>query len=211
MQTGADADKRPIRSVEKPVPINSVRLVFPLKDTETGETRDVIVKRLVNSRIWHDRHLGKTKWDRYIPVLNIKVPWPVKERKEQRDHPSDTLRLEVETRSFVPTLLRPPMPETVIDELRNKFSKFRTRHDPEYIAEKIREDEEKEAKKKSIEEMRTPLKEINRRERKLRKAKGKGTLTRDMLENIGRAIAQKRQLALKPAGMSKQEPATAMA
>jgi large subunit ribosomal protein L24 len=204
MQTAQDADKRPIRSVEKPVPLNSVRLVFPLTDATTGITRDVIVKKLVNTRFWHDRYLGKTSWTRMIPGLDMKVPWPEKERKEQKDFPSDTLRLEVETQSFVPTLLRPPMPGSVIDELRNKFSKFRTRHDPEYIEAKIREEQEIEAKKKSIEEMKTPLKEINRRERKLRKAKGKGTLTKEMLEKIGRVIVKKRQLALDAAGISKE-------
>lgn len=139
-----------------------------------------------------------------IPGLNVKVPWPKKERKEQKDFASDTLRLEVEIRSFVPTLLRPPMPGSVIDELRNKFSKFRTRHDPEYIEAKIREDQEIEGKKRTIEEMRTPLKEINRRERKLRKVKGKGTLTKEMLERIGRVIAKKRQLAFDAAGISKE-------
>jgi large subunit ribosomal protein L24 len=204
MQTAQDSDKRPIRSIEKPVPLNTVRLVYPLTDATTGITRDVIVKKLVNTRFWHDRHLGKTSWTRMIPGLNVKVPWPKKERKEQKDFASDTLRLEVEIRSFVPTLLRPPMPGSVIDELRNKFSKFRTRHDPEYIEAKIREDQEIEGKKRTIEEMRTPLKEINRRERKLRKVKGKGTLTKEMLERIGRVIAKKRQLAFDAAGISKE-------
>jgi len=195
MQSVEESDKRPVRSVEKPVPLTSVRLVFPLADEKTGTTRDVIVKKLVNGKIWHDRHFGQIHWSRYIPGLNIKVPWPKKEPKEHKDFPSDTLRLDVEVKSFVPTLLRPPMPEGVIDELRNKYSIFRTRHDPEYIQAKIQEDLEKERKKKTIEEMRTPLKEINRRERKLRKAKGKGRLTKEMLERIGRLMAKKRQLA----------------
>jgi large subunit ribosomal protein L24 len=51
--------------------------------------------------------------------------------------------------------------------------------------------------------MRTPLKEINRKERKLRKAKGKGKLTKKMLEKIGEVIAKKRQLGLDAAGLSK--------
>jgi large subunit ribosomal protein L24 len=204
MQLEEDADKRAVRSVEKPVPLTSVRLVFPLTDATTGTTRDVIVKKLINGKIWHDRHLGTTRWSRFIPGLNIKVPWPKTEPKERKDYPSDTLRLDVEVRSFVPTLLRPPMPGSVIDELRNKYSAFRTRHDPEYIEAKVKEEQEKEEKKKMIEQMRTPLKEINRRERKLRKAKGKGKLTREMLERIGRVIAKKRQLVLDAAAVSKE-------
>ena len=96
------------------------------------------------------------------------------------------------------------MPGSVIDELRNKYSIFRTRHDPEYIAAKMKEDEEKVKKNKLIEKMRTPLKEINRLERKMKKAKGKGKLTEDMLEKIGKVIAEKRQRQLDLAGMSKE-------
>jgi large subunit ribosomal protein L24 len=127
------------------------------------------------------------------------------------DYPSDTLRLEVEQKTFVPTLLRPPMPSSVIDELRNRYSVFRTRHDSEYIAKKIREEEEKEEKKMLIKKMRTPIKEINRLEKKMKKAKGKGKLTDDMLEKIGKVMAEKRQLQLQLAGMSKQEPSPVVA
>lgn len=200
-----DGDKRPVRSLPKPVPLTSVRLVYPLTNPETGETRDVIIKKLVNSRIWHDRYTGTTKWSRVIPGLDIVVPWPKKEPKEYKDHECDTLRLDVETKSFVPTLLRPPMPGSVIDELRNKYSIFRTRHDPEYIEKKMAEDREKDAKKKLAEEMRSPLKELNRKERKLKKAKGKGKISTDMLEKIGEVIAKNRQAALEAAGVSKVE------
>ncbi|KAH8821187.1 hypothetical protein F5884DRAFT_77577 [Xylogone sp. PMI_703] len=200
-----DSDRRPIRSLPKPVPLTSVRLVYPLTNPETGETRDVIIKKLVNSRVWHDRHSGTTKWSRIVPGLDIVIPWPKKEPKQYKDNDCDTLRLDVEVRSFVPTLLRPPMPESVIDELRNKYSIFRTRHDPEYIEKKMAEDQENEAKKKLAEEMRSPLKELNRKERKLRKAKGKGELTSDMLAKIGEVIARKRESALEAAGVSKVE------
>jgi large subunit ribosomal protein L24 len=94
--------------------------------------------------------------------------------------------------------------------LRNKYSIFRTRHDPEYIAAKMKEDEEKEEKKKLIEQMRTPLKEINRLERKMKRAKGKGKLTEEMMERIGKVIAMKRQLQLDAAGVS-QEPEVVVA
>ncbi len=119
--------------------------------------------------------------------------------------------MEVEQKTFVPTLLRPPMPSSVIDELRNRYSVFRTRHDSEYIAKKIREEEEKEEKKMLIKKMRTPIKEINRLEKKMKKAKGKGKLTDDMLEKIGKVMAEKRQLQLQLAGMSKQEPSPVVA
>lgn len=196
-----DSDKT-VRNMEGPVALASIRLVYPLTDTETGETRDVIVKKLVNTSFFHNKETKRTSWKRMIPGLNVVVPWPKQDPVEKKEYDIDTLRIDVETRTFMPTLLRPPMPMSVIDELRNKYSKFRSRHDPEYIEAKMQEDRDAEARKKQMEQMRTPLKEINRRERKLRKAKGKGTLTPGMLERIGRMIAQKRQLSLGPAPSS---------
>ena len=137
------------------------------------------------------------RWDRVIPGLDIKIPWPVGEKKapkEKLDTASDTLRIEVDVKSYIPTLLRPPMPRSVIDELRNKYSVFRTRHEPEYIAKKDAEEKAKLEKKKTIKAMRTPLMEANRKERKLKRMKGKGKLTPEMLERIGKAIAEKRGL-----------------
>lgn len=190
MIIGDDSDKRPVRSMEKPLSISSIRLVHALPDPTTGIVRDVIVKRLINSRIFHDRHSGTARWSRIIPGLNIKVPWPKIEPKKHKDNDCDTLRADVESRTFVPSLLHPPMPGSVINELRNKYSIFRTRHDEEYVAAKMVEDAEKEAAKKFANEMRTPLKEVNRRENKLRKAKGKGKLTTGMLVRIGKIIAR---------------------
>ncbi|TAQ86927.1 hypothetical protein B7494_g4767 [Chlorociboria aeruginascens] len=200
-----DQDKRPYRSYEKPIPLRSVRLVYPLKDEATGEVRDVIVSRLENRSFWFDHRTGYTRWDRVIPGLDIKIPWPPREPVQYKDQECDTLRIEVDVRSFIPTLLRPPMPGSVIDELRNKYSKFRTRHDPEYIEAKMQEDREKEAKKKLDKEMMTPIQQLNRKERKLRKKMGKKKLTPGMLEKIGEIIAKKRQLTLDVMGMTKED------
>jgi large subunit ribosomal protein L24 len=199
-----DPDQSLIRSMPKPVPLSSVRLIHALTDPETGITRDVIVKKLVNGNIYHDKHTGSARWSRIIPGLDIKIPWPKAPPKEYKDYPCDTLRLEVETQTFVPTLLGPPMPASIIDELRNKYSKFRTRHDAEYVAMKEQEDRQEQAKKYASKEMMTPLREINRRERKLRRAKGKGHLTAEMMQNIGQIIAAKRQSTLAAAGVSKE-------
>jgi large subunit ribosomal protein L24 len=207
-----EPDKRPVRSIEQPVPFSWIRLVTPLKNAETGLLEDVICEKVETTKPWFDKHTGhkgiKACYRRFIAMSDgtkIFIPYPgssPKERKaredakeeETKDTSADTLRLEVEQKTFVPTLLRPPMPGSVIDELRNKYSIFRTRHDPEYIAKKMKEDEEKEEKKKLIAKMRTPIKEINRLEKKMRKAKGKGKLTEDMLESIGKVIMEKRQV-----------------
>ena len=154
----------------------------------------MIVKKIVNGRIWFDKQTGVRRWSRFIPGLNVRIPWPKTKPREYKDHEVDTLRSDVEKRTWVPTLLTPPMPETVIDELRNKYSVFRHRHDEEYVAKKMAEDEEKAKKRGMLEMMRTPLKEANRGERKERKKKGKGTLTREMLMRIGEVMAKKRAL-----------------
>jgi large subunit ribosomal protein L24 len=57
--------------------------------------------------------------------------------------------MEVETPTWVPSLRNAPFPSSVLDELRNKYSKYRTRHDPEYVAKKHVEDLKKEYIQKS--------------------------------------------------------------
>ncbi|KAK8094535.1 kow domain-containing protein domain-containing protein [Apiospora hydei] len=192
----------PVMNIELPIPISGIRLVHPVFDPKTGVTRDVIINQLVHRSIVHDRLTGKVEWTRLVPGLNISIPWPKEEEKEVADHKVDTLRIDVEARTFVPTLLRPPMPETIIDELRNKYSKFRTRHEPEYLA---RLEEQEQAKKDRVylmDSMRSPLQELHRAERERKKKKGKPRLTVEMLEEIGKVIAKNRQRTLEAAGVS---------
>lgn len=177
--------------------MNNVRLITALYTPETGETRDVIVKGIDISEKKRDLLTGKYNWVRKIHGTNIVIPWPKEDEPEKVDHSVDTLRIVVEEKTFIPTLLRPPMPESVIDELRNKFSAFRTRHTEEYIAAKEAEEAEKKAKVLSIKKMRTPLSEKNRKERKLRKQKGKGVLTEDMMMKLGQVIARNKGVVVK--------------
>ncbi|KAI1007150.1 hypothetical protein K3495_g1073 [Podosphaera aphanis] len=185
-------DKRAVRSMEQGISIASVRLVYPLTDQETGVTRDVIIKKLVNGPIFHDKHFGTTRWARMIPGLGIKIPWPKRAPKEHPTHDGDTFRMDVDVKNFVPTLLTPPMPSSVIDELRNKYSKFRTRHDPEYIDKKIAEEEERQEAQRRAKLMITPIKEANRLRRRQKKAMGKPRLSPHMLKKIGEVIAKNR-------------------
>ena len=222
-----EQDKRAIRSVEQPVPFSWILLVTQLKNEDTGLLEDVICEKVETTKPMYEKHPTGTKvhFRRFITMEDsskIFIPYPgqgPKGRKERqdaeeektKDTPADTLRMEVEQKTFVPTLLRPPMPNSVIDELRNKYSIFRTRHDPEYIEKKLKEDKEKEEKKKLIAMMRTPVKEINRLEKKMKKAKGKGKLTAEMLERIGKVIMEKRQLQLDMAAKINGEPTVTMA
>lgn len=137
-----------------------------------------------------DRVTGKKRWSRIVPGLNVEIPWPKKEEADVKDYKCDTLRIEVDTKTFVPTLLRPPMPESVIDELRNRYSRFRTRHDPAYLARLEAAEQEKQDRRKLMDSMRTPLQEYHRAERDRKKKKGKPRLTQEMLEKIGEVMAK---------------------
>ncbi|SLM40405.1 Translation protein SH3-like domain [Lasallia pustulata] len=186
-----ETDKRPIRTLEAPIPLSALRLVHPLPHPDTGELRDVVIKELKRFKRFRDRD---SEVGRCIAGVKpyIVIPFPEKEPEEHEDHDIDTLRIEVEEKTFVPTLLRPPMPKTVIDELRNKYSKFRDRHDEDFIARKVKEDKQAAANKRRTELMRTPLKETLRRERMAKKALGKPDLSEDMLARIGEVMAARR-------------------
>lgn len=136
-----DSDKRPYRSYPVPNSFDDARLVVPLQDPATNTVKDVVVKHAYGAGPFLDRPYGSTtpRHTRHISGLDIEIPWPETEEPDFQDHPVDTLQIEVENKSYLPSLQTYPMPSTVIDELRNKYSKFRTRHDPEYIAKKEEE------------------------------------------------------------------------
>ncbi|KZL77541.1 KOW domain-containing protein domain-containing protein, partial [Colletotrichum tofieldiae] len=196
-QKGLDAPVTQNTSMN--IPISAIRLVHPIVDPATGVARDVVVRQLARGPVKWSRHTGWRAWTRYIPGANIAIPWPERETPVREDQPDDTKRTDVEEATFVPTLLSPPMPESVIDELRNKYSRFRTRHEDDYILRKEAEEAEKKAFKKAsadaLASMRTPLQELNRQQREARRARGEPELTTDMLQRIGEIIARNKTAA----------------
>lgn len=114
--------------------------------------------------------------------------------KEDPTTPSDTPRLDIDAQTWMPTLLRAPLPGTVIDELRGKYSKFRTRHDPEFVKRMQRIDSEKQTRERWIKSgaglLDTPRKELmlraqaKRRDEKVKR----GPLDEKVLEGIGRLM-----------------------
>lgn len=174
-----------------PVKYSDVRLVYPLPDPETGILKDTVIANIQRSKIWFDKRNKSKTWDRLVPgMAGVIIPWPAKDKPEKIDKIGDTRMMDAETITYIPSLLRPPFPEDVIDELRNRYSRFRTRHDPEYIAKKQAEDLEKHIK--ATARVVTPVQEINKRARAERKALGKPVLSEEMLEKIGRIMALNR-------------------
>lgn len=196
------------------VPFQAIRLVHPLKDPATGRVRDVIINELAVRNYYKDKATGRETWSRVVPGLNVEIPWPKAFEDAERqnlegtfdDHPCDTLRIDVEEKSFKPTLLNPPVPSAVLDELRNRYSKFRTRHEPAYIAKKEAEEAEKVARRKSLTTMQTPLQELNAKIKAERRARGQPELSEDMLAKIGEVMARNRKRTLAGSGISRVEP-----
>ncbi|SMR60951.1 unnamed protein product [Zymoseptoria tritici ST99CH_1E4] len=181
-------ETRDVITVSIPLPITDVKLVYPLPHPETGIYRDVVIERLVPVGQERTRP-EKEERDRAIPGTTTIIPWPAQPEEEFEDFEDDTPRISVETPTFLPHLLAQPMPGTVIDELRNKYSKFRTRHEDGYRAKKEMEDAKVEGRKSLIKTMRTPLQEAAELRAK-QKAAEKKKLTPEQLAKIGEVIAK---------------------
>ncbi|KAG6055924.1 hypothetical protein E4U17_002623 [Claviceps sp. LM77 group G4] len=201
---------QPPQSKAVPISLSAVRLVYPIPDPATGVVRDTIINQLKHVRanmkspnMTYERWEYGKKWDRVALGLNMVIPWPKTEPPEVHTTEADTIRTEVEHRTFYHRLLTPPMPEVVIDELRNKYSRFRTRHEPWYIEKISRyEANSKHGQKDALRDMQTPLEELREKQRELKASKGEPVLSEDMLEKIGQLMAKKEGQASSQAGAS---------
>ncbi|KAL9030011.1 MAG: hypothetical protein Q9196_001825 [Gyalolechia fulgens] len=185
----------PVQTTEAPLHLSSVRLVTPLLDPTTGIKRDVIVNELTLTPTGQRFIANFMSPDTGKPHY---IPWPPKENPEFKDHDDDTLRIDVEHVTWVPSLLRAPMPSGVIDELRNKYSKFRTRHEDSYIHMKEEIDENARRKKEEMEwgsgtpkAMLTPVQELNRMRKMERKGLEVDKLTEEVLAGIGELMVKR--------------------
>ncbi|KAM3420534.1 hypothetical protein BST61_g3799 [Cercospora zeina] len=176
-------ETRDVIAMDQMIRRQDVQLVFPLPDPETGIPRDAVIEKV-----------EVIKGTRVIPGSSTFLPWPEKDltSEDEEEYEDDTLRHAVEERTFRPFLIRPPMPLSVIDELRNKYSRFRTRHEYDYMAKLEREDAKVEERKSLIKTMRTPLQELAALREKQKAAQQK-ELTVEQMAKIGEIIAQERQ------------------
>lgn len=157
--------------------------------------RDVIVKNLVSGPTWRDSVTGKRRWNRYVDDSDIKIPWPEKAEPTYEAYECDTRRNTVEDITYTPRLMESPFPSTILDELRNRYSVFRTRHEPEYVARKVQEDKDAENKKALAKSMRSPMKEIARLRRRMRKQAGKPRISPELKQRIAEIIEKKQAAA----------------
>lgn len=124
-----------------PIPINDIRLVMTESNLDTGEKRDVIIRHMRGGEPVVEREYGEDtpKHTRYIEGSDEEIPWPDARPEDFHAEDCDTLRMTVEERTFVPSILA-PFPESIMDELRNPFHKLRSRHDNEWVEGKLKED-----------------------------------------------------------------------
>lgn len=151
--------------------------------------RDVIIAELRRSSNG-ERSLGYG--GRYIAGTEprIYIPFPEEPVEEDMEYDIDTLRIEVEEKTWTPTLFQPPMPPSIIDELRSKYSIFRDRHDESYIRKRDQLAAElKNARSEKEEVMFTPLEEYHRMKRLERSRTVQKPLDNAMLTNIGELMA----------------------
>ncbi|CAF9914545.1 hypothetical protein IMSHALPRED_001938 [Imshaugia aleurites] len=205
------------------IPLSSIRLVHKIPDPLTGISTDKIIERLIplpdeaqasiraefaagaigQKELIH-RLRGRTipgSKEVYKHWLEIPLPNPQhdsddsRKRKAPKPLDNDTQRFEVEARTWTPTLLRAPMPGGVIDELRNKYSRFRTRHDAGYqlaLDNRARRKAEYEAWARSGGGvMVTPRMEARQKEREVLKGRGEPVLERALLERIGEVMKER--------------------
>ena len=180
-----DGDDRTIVPAEKLIPMEHLKLVYPLPDPVTGVPRDVVIDRVVK--------VGSRN-ERLIPGANIIIPRAPKTIKRGQDgerYEGDTRQISVEEQTFDPCLLHPPIPMSVIDELRNKYSKYRQRHDWEYVQKKELEEERVEKRKQLGKTMRTPLQELAEL-KAWKKKEQERELTEEQLARIGEVMEQER-------------------
>lgn len=134
--------KSDILAQNMPVPMDDIRHVIALVDPNSKVTKDHIIQHAYAGPPYIERPPWSKlpRFTRYVSGLDTEIPWPTEEEPQTKDGEWDTSRYEVDDCSWTPSLDNPPFPSSVLDELRNKYSRFRTRHDEEYVREKIIEE-----------------------------------------------------------------------
>jgi len=181
-----------------PINFDHVRLVHRM-----GQ-RDVIVDKMEVERFLNPNPNPKHDdseniFKRYIAGTDILLDEskpPEDDDLPSQYNPHDTYALEVDKVSWEPTLDTPPFPASVLDELRNKFSKMRTRHTDDFIRNKMAIDENEDLRQKSVQLMMSSPKQDHYRQMKAAATKSieEMTLSDDSLTLIGQYMAKRRNI-----------------
>ncbi|KAI1616135.1 hypothetical protein EDD37DRAFT_99522 [Exophiala viscosa] len=139
-------DRMPFQSMELPLPLSAVRLVYRSTDDATGKDRDVIVKHLRGGAPYFQREANSSlpRHTRFIAGEDVEIPWPEDDPQKYQIFNGDTSRFEVEYQSYTPSLdeRNPVLPHpSIVDELNEKkYDRDRAWHEDEYVRLKVLED-----------------------------------------------------------------------
>lgn len=138
--------------------------------------RDVIVDKVkVLGSTFNDKEKSEDGMIRLVPTTDTLIGKPDilfedNDKKDDEDDDiskgtprlldSDSSRAITESITFKPTLSLPPFPGSILDELRNKHSDFRTRFSDKFVKQQLKRDEKEEIIKETVKLMTTPTKEI---------------------------------------------------
>ena len=127
---------------EIPISIDDVRLVVPMRDAETDEVKETIIKEMYGAgpRIEHPPHSRLPTHTRYVKGLDMPIPWPDEKIYKQPQYQSDTTRYHVEHETFLPSIATHPLPAGAINELRNAYGRSRSDYDEDYVRDKLLQD-----------------------------------------------------------------------
>lgn len=175
--------RSPFVAVPKAISIDDVRLVYrqQKEDPRTGRIirdRDVLVDTIIGDAPYVQREPGSPlpRHTRYVYGSGIEIPWPEVDVPAMRAFPGDTRRLELERRTYTPSVQRDPLPQlSIIDELRPKYRFDRTAHEFDYVRRKIVEDaRSKWYEDRGIDTPRMELQQMMREKSRLRAEDRKG-------------------------------------
>lgn len=197
----AENSASPIMLHQRAFHESQLRLVLTIRDPNSpGRYQDSIVDEMLLIRRYNPKS-GDYAVQRFMPGTLEKIRGPQVARlppKTLSNEPSwddDTLRITSEQVTFTPVLTYTTLnaqgtpADTVLDELRNKYSKRRTRHDPEFIEKMEEIDAAREEKNAGYKKMDTPLMQVNSKiAEEIKAFKTARQAKEGSLESVGQAV-----------------------
>ncbi|KKY28623.1 putative kow motif domain protein [Phaeomoniella chlamydospora] len=188
-QLKEDPKSQPFTTAELPISIHDVCLVMPFKDRNTGSISEVLIRDMYGGEPTIERHhlSNLPSHTRYVKGTDQEIPWPKEQISPKETLEPDTSRLYVEHVSFLPSIFEPPLPEGVIDEVRNPYDRLRNDHEEEYIKKKVMEDLE--TSHKASQKLITPQTEYWQRQVEEKTKRGPPTVTEETMRLIAETQA----------------------
>ncbi|KAG4302056.1 hypothetical protein PCANB_001937 [Pneumocystis canis] len=111
---------------------SNVRLIGEIQGEKYGSKKLIAIRHINRGKLFYNKDRKILTWRRWVAGENKFLPWPInlpkdeKEREQRyKEYKVDTKAADVWAKTFIPTLHSPPIPLSIEDELRNKYSKYR--------------------------------------------------------------------------------------